>query len=339
MAINKTYTPQEVSSMMNLIDTYIRWRTVDTRGDRSYDHYHPSEFGKCLRMQQYKHYAWKGLIDMKYADPESQKHRLFDKGHNMHARWSNYFDQIGGILLGRWKCKNKSCFLFDSKGELANLDQKECQKRIASGDSRVYEGKDNNPIFRPEKCICSCKDFEYLETHVRAPEINIKGNADIVLNCDSLTEERFKGVRISYNQKFLPINGSKIVIDMKSIGSNPWKNQILAKGPHKDYLIQLTIYVHILNCDFGIVAYENKDNSKMAWFQVPRNDTWWEIVQEQAKTMMEMSKDRKLPPPKYESKKNFACSYCDFKSLCHKSKIWESPTVDKKRTEFYKSLL
>ena len=50
-----SYTPPEVTSVMNLVDTYIRWRTVSTRYDRSYEHYHPSELGKCLRMQQYKH--------------------------------------------------------------------------------------------------------------------------------------------------------------------------------------------------------------------------------------------------------------------------------------------
>jgi hypothetical protein len=336
MATTSTYTPQEVTSMMNLIDTYIRWRTVDTRGDRSYDHYHPSEFGKCLRMQQYKHYAWKGLIDVKYPEPESQKQRLFDKGHNMHDRWSNYFDQIGGILLGRWKCKNHLCFMFDDSGQVilnAPLEEIYKQKK-----TRVVEGKCGYS-FRPNKCVCGCSDFTYLETHVRAPEINMKGNADIVLNCRNLKEERFKGVRISYNQKYLPIGKSKVVIDMKSCGSNAWKNQIMSKGAHKDYLIQLTSYIHILDCDYGIIAYENKDNSKMQWFHVPRNDVWWEIIQSQAKTMIEMSKEKKLPPPKYDSKKNFLCTYCDFKSLCHKSKVWDSPTLESSRKEFYKSLL
>jgi len=336
MAINNTYTPQEVMSMMNLIDTYIRWRTVSTRGNRSYDHYHPSEFGKCLRMQQYKHYAWKGMIDVKYPEPESQKHRLFDKGHNMHDRWSNYFDQIGGILLGRWKCKNNLCYMFDDTGQIKK--DYSLEQIYKENKTRVFEGKCGYS-FKPNKCVCGCSDFEYLETHVRAPEINMKGNADIVLNCRNLKEERFKGVRISYNKKFLPIGKSKVVIDMKSIGSNPWKNQVMSKGAHKDYLIQLTIYVHILDCDYGIIAYENKDNSKMQWFHVPRNDVWWEIIQSQAKTMMEMSKEKKLPPPKYDSKKNFACTYCDFKSLCHKSKIWDSPTLESSRREFYKSLL
>jgi hypothetical protein len=336
MATKSVYTPQEVTSMMNLIDTYIRWRTVDTRGDRSYDHFHPSEMGKCLRMQQYKHYAWKGLIDVKYPEPESQKHRLFDKGHNMHDRWSNYFDQIGNILLGRWKCKNTLCFMFDDDGQVKkdySLEDMYKKKK-----TRIAEGK-NGPIFKPEKCKCGCSDFEYLETHVRAPQFNIKGNADIVLNCRNLKEERFKGVRTSYNPKYLPVGKSKVVIDMKSIGSNPWKNQIMSKGAHKDYLIQLTIYIHVLGCDYGIIAYENKDNSKMAWFHVPRNDIWWEIIQSQALTMMDMAKEKKLPPPKYDSKKNFSCSYCDFKSLCHKSKVWDSPTLDSNRKEFYKSLL
>ncbi len=334
------YTPQEITALMNLVDTYVRCRTVNTRGDRSYTHYHPSEWGKCLRMQQYKHYAWKGLIEVKYLDPESEKHRLFDKGHNMHARWSNYFDQIGNVLLGRWKCKNPLCYLFSDKGDLeAGTDSAKINELYQGYKSRIYQGENNSPIFKPKKCICGYSDFEYLETPVLAPELNIKGHADIVLNCKNLKEERFKGVRISYNQKFLPIGKSKVVVDMKTIGSNAWKNQVMAKGPHKDYMVQLTIYVHILDCDYGVIAYENKDNSKMAWFQIPRNDEWWEIVQYQARTMIEMSKNRKLPPPKYASKSCYSCKYCDFRELCNKSKIWDSPNLERKRRDFYKSLL
>ena len=55
--------------------------------------------------------------------------------------------------------------------------------------------------------------------------------------------------------------------------------------------------------------------------------------------MMEMAKTKKLPPPKYESKTNYSCKWCDFRELCHKSKIWDCPTIEKKRREFYKSLL
>jgi len=332
----ENYTPQEVSSMMNLIDTYIRWRTADTRDNRSYDHYHPSEFGKCLRQQQYKHYAWKGLIEVKYETIDSEKQRLFDKGHNMHARWVNYFDQIGNVLLGRWMCKNPLCLMADKEGRYKTILKDSVDEVIKRGEARIY-GQDS-PIFRPEKCVCGCSDFGYLETKVEDSDINMRGNADLLINCEKLKEERFKGVRISYNHKFLPTKKNKVVIDMKTCGSNAWKNQIIAKGPHKDYLVQLTIYVHILDCDYGIVAYENKDNSKMKWFQVPRNDEWWEIVRYQASTMIEMAKSNKLPPPKYD-KKTYSCKWCEFRDLCHKSKIWESPTLEKKKREFYKSLL
>ncbi len=334
---SKDYTPQEVIALMNLVDTYIRWRIVDDRGDRSYVHYHPSEWGKCLRQQQYKHYAWEGLIKVKYSDPESEKHRLFDKGHNMHARWSNYFDEIGDVLLGKWKCKNILCYMFGDDGRCKSILKDESALAFEKNKTRIYGEKDG-PIFKPKKCLCGCSDFEYLETSVSAPEFNIKGHADMVINCKNLKEERFKGIRITYNSKFLPLKDSKVVIDMKTCGSNAWKNQIMAKGPHKDYLIQLTIYVHILDCDYGIIAYENKDNSKMKWFQVPRNDEWWEIVRYQAKTMMEMTKSKKLPPPKY-SKTCYSCKWCEFRQLCHKSKIWDSSSLEKSRRDFYKSLL
>ncbi len=340
VAIDKTYTPQEINSLMDVIDTYRRWKQFSQRNDRSYAHYHPSEWGKCLRMQQYKHYAWIGALgEVEYSGFDSKKLRLFDKGHNMHARWSNYFDDIGGVLLGKWRCKNPLCYMFNDLGERNNTFSLE---NLYAHESRTHNGKDNKPIFRPEKCVCGCKNFEYLETQVSAPELNIKGHADLVLNFDGLKEDRFKGVRTTFNSKFLPMNGKKIVGDMKTASSKSWKNQLIAKGPHKEYLVQLTIYVHILGCDYGIIMYENKDDSTMLWYKVPRNDKWWEIVQYQAKTMIEMAKakpKRKLPPPKYDSKRNYGCMYCDFKKVCQKSKIWDHSNFDKIRRNFYKSLL
>lgn len=297
----ETYTPREITSLMNLVDTYIRWRSYDKRGDRKYQHYHPSEWGKCLRMQQYKHYAWKGLIEVEHGDVNSTKQRLFDKGHNMHERWSNYFTDIGGVLLGLWKCKNPLCLMFADDGKIKTPDVS-VDALYKGGKTRVH-GEAGSPILKPEKCLCGCRDFEYIETPVISEELNIQGRADLVLNCDNIKEERFKGVPITYNRDFLPINGSRVVGDMKTIGSKPWVNQLQRKGPHKDYLIQLTLYVHILDCDYGIIMYENKDTSEMKWYQVKRNDLWWEIIQDQAKRMIKMAEMKKLPPPKFATKK------------------------------------
>ncbi len=39
------YTPKEVSSLMGLIDTYMRWDQYQKKDERKYVHYHPSEWG------------------------------------------------------------------------------------------------------------------------------------------------------------------------------------------------------------------------------------------------------------------------------------------------------
>ena len=91
--VTTTYVPKEVQSLLGLIDTYKRWDQYTHRGDRSYAHYHPSEWGKCLRLQQYKHYAHLGLIKVDYNGFDSKLLRLFDKGHNMHERWTRYMDE------------------------------------------------------------------------------------------------------------------------------------------------------------------------------------------------------------------------------------------------------
>ena len=81
--------------------------------------------------------------------------------------------------------------MFDDNGAIKkdySLDELYKNKK-----TRIVEGA-KGFCFKPKKCICGCSDFEYLETHVSAPELNIKGNADIVINCRNLKEERFKGV-------------------------------------------------------------------------------------------------------------------------------------------------
>ena len=150
----------------------------------------------CLRTQQYKHYVELGLLKVEYKPMDSKILRLFDKGHNMHGRWANYFDDIGGILRGRWKCKNISCFMFDDDGKLKkDLTSKKTSKIFADGKSRVYGKGEESGIFKPSICKCGCKNFEYLELSVIDEDLNIKGHADLIIDCSNLSIDRFKGVR------------------------------------------------------------------------------------------------------------------------------------------------
>lgn len=332
------YEAKEVTSLINLVDTYKRWTNFNTKNDRSYEHYHPSEWGKCLRMQQYKHYAHLGLIEVAYKELDSKTLRLFDKGHWMHERWVKYFDSIG-ILRGRWRCKNVLCWLFDDNGKL-DTNKIPIETIYEENKSRVYGTNELYGIFKPDKCICGCEEFSYLEMPVVAKELNIKGSADVILDCSTLDIEKFRGVRSTFDPKFLPMNGSKIVGDMKSIGQSAWDFQLMKKGAHKSYLIQLTVYAYILDCEYGVLMYENKNNSTLKWYKVEKNDKWWEVIQWQARTMQDMTSSKQLPPPRPKDKSSYDCKSCEFSSLCHKSKIWkDEKSLEKNRKGFYKCLL
>lgn len=305
-----TYIPPEIQSLLGVVDTFLRWRNVKDKDKRSYAHYHPSEMGKCLRKAQYKRYTDMGLIDVEEKDLESQKLRLFDKGHNMHARWQRYFADIG-VLKGKWKCSNPLC-------------------------KEVYGKSEKQGIFCPESCKkCNATEFEYLENNVADEELNFKGHADLVLDFSSFEAEKFDGVRQAFNVANLPQNS--IVIDMKTINHDQFKR--LSGSPHPEYIIQLTIYIFLLDCEYGLLIYENKNNSDMAAFKVERDDDIMNAVKKQVEKMNEMVDSRLLPPPRPTSKSDYECKYCEFAPLCHKCKIWTDEHLIDKRKKFYGVLL
>ena len=68
-------TDPGIVAIMGVFDTYLRYN--QTKGEiRSYKHFHPSEFGKCLRLAQYKLYAEMGLIKVIPEVHESKKQRF-----------------------------------------------------------------------------------------------------------------------------------------------------------------------------------------------------------------------------------------------------------------------
>ena len=213
-----SYTPPEVISILGVVDTHLRWN--QTQQHRSYKHYHPSELGKCLRKAQYSRYVEFGWIDLEKKDIDSQKLRLFDKGHNMHARWQKYFIDIG-ILRGIWKCSNPLC-------------------------DKTYGNTERIGCFRPKDCKCGSKYFRYKENGVFDAELNIRGNCDLILDFSPMKSEKklFDGVRKAFNLDHLP--DKPIVIDMKTINQEQFTRQVIKKGPHPEYIIQLIIYIHLL---------------------------------------------------------------------------------------------
>jgi len=333
--------PDEVRAFTGLIDTYIRWKEYQGKDDRQYYKYHPSEWGMCLRKQQYKHYQQLGYFPVEWKGHKSTLLRLFDKGHNMHERWSRYFEACG-VLRGVWTCQNKMCKCFDDEGffDLTKITEtKSTDHSNANGKGRVYGEEELKGVFRPERCVCGCTDFKYDEVAVDHEGTNIYGHADLILDFENFKPEMFKGVSKTFKKEFFPKKGEVVVGDMKTCSDNVWKSKVMKNQPHSYYLIQLTVYAHILECDYGLLMYENKNNSELKMFRVDRNEKWWAIIQEQAHSMIEMKKKKLLPPPRPDNKSSFECKNCEFKDMCHKSRAWGLPNIDEIRKGWYKEIL
>lgn len=293
----------------------------------------------CLRKQQYNHYVSLGHIEVEPEEINSTKLRLFDKGHNMHLRWQEQYFADMGVLRGRWKCTNPYCYAFDDEGKLRwddGIPEDKKQVMLEKKTTRIYGKDDKLGVFKPDSCVCGCSSFSYIETPVQSDELNFAGRADLILDFSNMTYEQFEGVRCSFNLRNLP--KEPIVADMKTIGDFPFR-KIQREGPHKEYLIQVAIYAHILDLEYGLLIYENKNDSTIDAYRVERNDAVFDTVEWQSKLMQKMADKQALPPPKPVNKDNFECKSCPFKEMCHSSKIWSDPKLDEKREKFYKNLL
>lgn len=332
--VNSAYSPPEIQSILGVIDTHLRW---DSKRDnsRKFDQYHPSAFGKCLRNMQYSRYVSMGLIKVVPEELESQSIRLFGKGHNMHSRWAKYFEDIG-ILRGIWQCKNLCCSMWDENGKFAGESDK--WKTI---QPRQYGKKEKLGVFKPESCVCGCEDFDYHEASVVSSEMNMYGHVDGILDFSQLDPDRYKDVKLTFNMDKLP--KSPIVVDMKTINDYRWKQKLMRSGPGLEYKIQLCIYANILDLDYGLIIYENKNTSEAKAFKVERNrDTMFAEIERQAKMMNSMAScsPPKLPPPRPVAKDDYECGNCPFKAICHESAVWnDSEKLAVQRKQFYGKLL
>ena len=336
--VSVAYSPPEIQSILGVIDTHLRW---DNKQDvsRKFNQYHPSSFGHCLRNMQYSRYVSMGLIKANPEELESKSIRLFGKGHNMHKRWSQYFEDIG-ILRGVWQCKNICCRMWEDGGnfsEMANNDLHANDMPV----SRIYGKDEKLGIFKPKICACGCKDFEYHELSVFSEEMNMYGHVDAVLDFSNFDPSKYSEVKSTFNIDNLP--KSPIVVDMKTINDYRYKQKLMRSGPGLEYKIQLCIYANILDLDYGLLIYENKNDSEAKAFKVEKNtDTMFAEIYRQAKMMNSMAScsPPKLPPPRPVDKADYECGNCSFKSICHASAIWnDGSKLDVQRKQFYGMLL
>ncbi len=325
--------PPEVTNIINVLNTYLKWKSLNGP-PRGYEHYHPSSFGGCLRKAQYQRYAERGYINVQKEATDPRSVRIFDTGHSLHERWAKYFEEIG-VLRGVWLCSNNFCRYWSDEGIYIGGPKPDENGQINNLSPREYGKGHRIGFFKPKSCICGCKDFIYKEIRVESKELNFRGHCDQILDFSSFDPDMFKtGNPVDYLFKKEDLPKKPIVLDMKSINSFGFKSK-LDKGPSLVYRVQLVIYCNILDLEYGVLIYENKDDSSTKVYKIDRDPDMWKVIQEQAYKMNDMVDSKLLPPPRPLTRDDSECSYCDFKSICHKSAIWDDLDLAKKRSNFY----
>lgn len=337
------YLPPEVSTLLSNVDACIIWEH-EHQPPRGHEVYHPSAFGNCLRLMQYQRYEERGLVKGEKKKPSPDLCRIWGNGHSMHDRWRGYFETMG-VLRGYWQCSNPFCGFWGDDGELISTNFNELYKKDNQwGKRRRVHGTNNlQGCFKPDRCVCGCKKFKYEEVDVVNKELNFSGHADIILDFSIIEQLKAKEIIKVLNLNHIPTK--PIVVDMKSI--NHFYYQDVAKGnPHKYYLTQLMIYINILQCEYGVLIYENKNNQKSCAFKVnARSEDLYPHIVKTAKIMNEMTevvdengeKLNLLPPPKavFKDEESDICKYCEYTKLCYSSPIWDDPDIDQIRKDFY----
>lgn len=315
----------EITNIKNLVDLHLQWKNLNGP-PRGYEIYHPSAFGSCLRRMQYQRYAERGYIETKPESAAPNMIRIWDTGHNRGDAWAGYFADMG-VLRGIWRCINPDCIYYDDNG--VRHDVKQIDK------PRVY-GRDNKiGCFQPEKCCCGNCQFAYDEVTVVSEELNFRGHCDLILDFSRFDPSRYsEGNPVPFVMKLEDLPQEPIVVDMKTCNSFKFKRK-LSSVPDFHYRVQVLIYTYLLDVPYGVLIYENKDNSETKIYQVPRNDEMWEKIKEQAHKMNAMVDKKLLPPPRPNAKTSTDCNYCEFSSICHSSRIWEDPKLHEKRSAFY----
>ena len=301
---------KQVYSISKIIEEYLQYKNNKGSGSRSYSVYHPSAFGKCLRKMQYQRYASDGIIESPKTDVDSRMIRIWDTGHTLHSRWAKYMEDLN-ILRGIWICQNHTCGL--------------------------KYGKENKiGVFKPDKCkSCGCNNFSYDEVTVEDKSLNFYGHCDQILDFSNLNKEFLSWAANKWGGDMFTSNipTGPIVIDMKSISKSQWAK--IQYEAHFYYVIQITIYIHMLDLEYCLIIYEKKDDSEIKIFKVLRDDDLWANIKRQINLMNKMFEKKSLPPPRPSSKNSFDCRYCEYSSLCHSSSVWDVDNLDELRSKFY----
>ena len=254
--------------------------------DRKYDVFHPSAWGICLRKVAYQHYNYLDNF-MKKADlgVDLRGERIYDNGNGAHSRWQRCLAG-SGVLRGAWKCPNPLC-------------------------NQVHGEEERLGIFNPLQARpgwrCPCgndKLLDYEEVRVTSdPRYNFDGHVDAIIDV--------RNTEYKTGDDDLDL----FVMDFKTMKSDQFVS--LAK-PKDEHVVQVNIYMWLLDLKSSVLAYENKDDQSLKEIYVPRDDELIDKIKRQSEWLVEALRRRKVPMrPDGSSMSRPPCRFCEFVGLCY----------------------
>lgn len=283
MTANPNFLPGRPPKVEFLVREHMVGKAMSN--SRRYNIFHPSAWGSCLRKIAYQYYNdQEPFVVKRPIDVDARIERVFDNGHSTHARWQNYLD-CAGILRGAWKCTNPMCDV--SWGHAERLG--------------VFSPAKGNQNF---KCKCGCNKVSYEEPLIKSStEYNFEGH------CDAIIDVR--------GTQFEQGNPSDVfVVDFKTIKDDLFSELVEAKHEH---VIQVNIYMWVLDLQAAVVVYENKDNQALKEMFVPRDDELIEKIKTQSIWLADKLKKKQLPfRPVEFSRSKYPCRFCEFVDHCYR---------------------
>ena len=113
----------------------------------------------------------------------------------------------------------------------------------------------------------------------------------------------------------LQIEGRRYILEIKS--ASPYLFQ--KASPDPSHLNQLQLYLHFLNCDQGILLYENKADQKLKEFVVHRDEALIRSLIEKFQYLKEQI-DKGEVPAVPQNIEPWRCRFCPFKEVCENGK-------------------
>ena len=145
---------------------------------------------------------------------------------------------------------------------------------------------------------CGCDEYKYIEVTAGNDEYMISGHIDGILK----------------------LGGEYSVIDYKSMHANQFTS---LNEPMDKHIIQVEIYLWLLDLKTGFLLYENKDSQKIKLFEVVYNEDLIAKILKRLEAIRDIVKNNKLPKRPFE-KDSSQCKVCDFNKICWKKSVNEA---------------